>query len=171
MGRHLPRRAFLRGLGVAVGLPLLDAMTPAFASPAARATPTRLAFIYAPTGSVMKHWTPAMAGPDYEFTRILKPLEPYRKDLLVVSGLAHHNGESLGDGGGDHGRASASYLTGVHPKETEGAELKCAVSPSTKSRRRTSERTRDWLRSNLDVKMGGKSGIATLVIAAPIRTT
>jgi hypothetical protein len=128
MGKYLPRRAFLKGIGVTVGLPFLDAMIPAFAAPAARVSPTRLAFIYAPTGIVMAHWTPATAGEDFEFTRILKPLEPYRQDLLVVSGLAHHNGEALGDGGGDHGRASASYLTGVHPKKTEGAELKCGVS-------------------------------------------
>jgi len=128
MRKHLPRRAFLRGLGVTVGLPFLDAMTPAFAAPPAPVSPTRLAFIYAPTGIMMQHWTPTSASADFEFTRILKPLEPYRKDLLLIGGLAHHNGEALGDGGGDHGRASASYLTGVHPKKTEGAELKCGVS-------------------------------------------
>jgi hypothetical protein len=115
-------------MGVTLGLPFLDAMVPAFGAAAPRVPATRLAFIYAPTGIMMQHWTPAAAGADYEFTRILKPLEPYRKDLLVVSGLAHHNGEALGDGGGDHGRASASYLTGVHPKKTEGVELKCGVS-------------------------------------------
>jgi hypothetical protein len=128
MGKYLPRRAFLRGIGTTLALPFLDAMIPAFAAPAAKVSPTRLAFIYAPTGMDMRYWKPAAAGPDFEFLRILKPLEQYRKDVLLVSGLAHHNGLALGDGGGDHGRAAASYLTGVHPKKTEGADLKCGIS-------------------------------------------
>jgi hypothetical protein len=129
MEKHLPRRAFLHGIGITMGLPFLDAMTPAFAAPAAsRKPPTRLGFIYAPTGIDMRYWRPEAAGADFEFLRILKPLEQYRSDVLLVSGLAHHNGEALADGGGDHGRASASYLTGVHPKKTEGADLRCGIS-------------------------------------------
>ncbi len=118
--KHLGRRTFLRGVGAAVALPMLDAMVPALASAstAAANTPTRLAFSYVPNGVIMKHWTPAGVGEAFEFTPTLAPLQAFRKDLLVLSGLAHHNAEALGDGGGDHARAAACFLTGVHPKKT-----------------------------------------------------
>lgn len=128
---HLARRTFLRGLGTAVALPLLDAMTPAFARPnrlVENGSPRRLAFAYVPNGVIMEDWTPAAEGRDYELTRILKPLEPFREDLLVLTGLTHNNGRALGDGPGDHARAAASYLTGVHPKKTSGADIKNGVS-------------------------------------------
>jgi hypothetical protein len=143
MGKHLPRRAFLRGMGTTLALPFLDAMMPAFAAPASSpVSPTRLAFIYAPTGMDMRYWKSSMAGADFEFLRILKPLEEYRKDVLLVSGLAHHNGLALGDGGGDHGRAAASYLTGVHPKKTEGGDLKCGISVDQIAAARIGKETR-----------------------------
>jgi len=75
IGKHLPRRTFLKGLGAAVALPMLDAMTPAFAAPALKQTPTRLAFTYIPNGVTLEAWTPAAGGRDFAFTRILKPLE------------------------------------------------------------------------------------------------
>src|SRR5205823_5232360 len=127
----LSRRMLLRGLGAAVALPMLDAMTPAFASPATKASvkpPTRLAFTYIPNGVTMKEWKPQITGADYAFTRILKPLEAYRQDMLVLSGLDHHNAGSLGDGGGDHARAGACYLTGVHPKKTAGSDIESGIS-------------------------------------------
>ncbi|MEZ5355317.1 MAG: DUF1552 domain-containing protein [Bryobacteraceae bacterium] len=127
-GKHLPRRTFLRGVGAAIGLPLLDAMRPAFAGPALPKAPVRLAFTYIPNGVTFKDWKPATTGADYEFTRILKPLEPFRKDILVLSGLDHHNANALGDGGGDHARAGACFLTGVHPKKTAGADIQAGVS-------------------------------------------
>src|SRR5947209_18298602 len=87
--KHLPRRTFLKGLGTAIALPMLDAMTPAFgASGSVKGkTAVRLAFVYAPTGMMMPDWTPKSAGKDFEFTRILKPLEPFRQDMLVLTGL------------------------------------------------------------------------------------
>jgi len=128
--RHLPRRTFLRGTGVAVALPLLDSMVPAFAAPARvrSAAPLRLAFAYVPNGIIMPGWTPSADGAGYEFTRILKPLEPFRDDLLVLSGLTHKNGRALGDGPGDHARAAASYLTGVHPRKTAGTDIHNGIS-------------------------------------------
>jgi hypothetical protein len=123
--QHLPRRTFLKGIGTAVSLPLLDAMTPAFA--AAKA-PIRLAFVYVPNGIVMNEWTPSTAGADFALTRILKPLEPHRRDLFVLSGLADYNGNALGDGPGDHARAGASFLTGVHCKKTMGADIQNGIS-------------------------------------------
>jgi hypothetical protein len=124
--KHLPRRTFLRGIGAAIALPLLDCMQPAFAS--APKSPVRLAFTYIPNGVTMKEWKPAATGADFELSRILKPLEPFRQDLFVLSGLDHHNAESLGDGGGDHARAGACYLTGVHPKKTAGSDIQSGVS-------------------------------------------
>ncbi len=127
--RHLPRRTFLKGMGTVIALPMLDATTPALAR-AAEATraPLRLAFTYVPNGITMNEWTPKAAGTAFEFTRVLKPLEPFRKETLVLSGLAHRNGAALGDGPGDHARAAASYLTGVHPRKTAGADIQNGIS-------------------------------------------
>jgi hypothetical protein len=128
--RHLHRRTFLRGMGAVIALPALDAMTPAFASAATRAAaaPRRLAFMYVPNGVTMVDWTPKTAGSSFEFTRILKPLEPFREETLVLTGLSHKNGAALGDGPGDHARAGASYLTGVHPRKTAGADIQNGIS-------------------------------------------
>ena len=91
--KHLPRRTFLKGMGAVVALPVLDAMTPAFAASARLAkAPVRLAFTYVPNGIVMADWTPKVAGRAFEYSRILKPLEKFREDTLVLSGLAHKNG-------------------------------------------------------------------------------
>jgi hypothetical protein len=127
-GKHLARRTFLKGLGAAVALPMLDAMTPAFAAPAIKQTPTRLAFTYIPNGVTLEAWTPAASGKDFEFTRILKPLEPLREHTLVITGLAQQNANALADGAGDHARAAACYLTGVHPRKTAGADISAGVS-------------------------------------------
>jgi hypothetical protein len=126
--KHLPRRTFLRGLGATIALPMLDAMRPALARAAATKPPLRLAFTYVPNGVTLADWTPDASGRGFAFTRILKPLEPFRDDVIVVSGLAHRNGLALGDGPGDHARAAASYLTGVHPRKTAGADIRNGVS-------------------------------------------
>jgi hypothetical protein len=128
--KHLSRRTLLRGLGTAIALPCLDAMTPAFATAASAAATkaTRLAFVYIPNGAVMRDWTPATAGAGWELTPILKPLEAWRSDMFVLTGLADHNGNALGDGGGDHARAAASFLTGVHPFKTAGSDIHCGIS-------------------------------------------
>ena len=128
IGKHLPRRTFLKGLGAAVALPMLDAMTPAFAAPALKQTPTRLAFTYIPNGVTLEAWTPAAGGRDFAFTRILKPLEGLREHTLVITGLAQQNANALADGAGDHARAAACYLTGVHPRKTAGADIQAGVS-------------------------------------------
>ncbi|MCU1274415.1 MAG: hypothetical protein JWO48_1846, partial [Bryobacterales bacterium] len=111
--KHLARRSFLRGLGAAIALPALDAMTPAFAATSRLAsnTPRRMAFVYVPNGIIMKDWTPEATGAQFDLPRILKPLEPFRQNLLVLSGLTHNTGRALGDGPGDHARAAASFLT------------------------------------------------------------
>lgn len=130
--KHLSRRTLLRGIGTAIALPYLDAMTPAFAAPANTAAAVkkavRTAFVYIPNGAVMDKWTPKDAGTSFELTPILKPLERHRQEMLVLTGLADRNGNALGDGGGDHARAAASFLTGVHPKKTAGSDIHVGIS-------------------------------------------
>jgi len=127
--KHLPRRTFLRGLGTAIALPMLDSMTPAFAGPvAASPAPARMAFVYVPNGIIMKDWTPLSEGAAFDLPRILEPLKAFKQDILLMSGLAHKNGRALGDGPGDHARAAATYLTGVHPRKTAGADIQCGIS-------------------------------------------
>jgi len=120
-------------MGTAVALPFLDAMAPALRG-ATRAgsgrPPLRLAFAYVPNGIIMQHWIPASPtdAKTFDLPRTLEPVAPYRDDVLLLSGLAHVNGRALGDGPGDHARAAATFLTGVHPKKTAGADIQCGVS-------------------------------------------
>lgn len=124
--RKLDRRTLLRGAGAAVALPFLDAMLPlASAAPAAI---RRAAFVYTANGIIMRDWTPEQEGAGFTFTKTLQPMEPFRDRVLVLSGLEHRNGESLGDGAGDHARAGATWLTGVHPKKTPGADIQNGIS-------------------------------------------
>ncbi|HXF26330.1 MAG TPA: DUF1552 domain-containing protein [Bryobacteraceae bacterium] len=140
----MSRRTILRGMGAAIALPMLDAMHPALAATAGPGMkpPIRLAFSYVPNGIIMKDWTPQAAGATYDFTRILKPLEPFREDVLVLSGLMDHNGNALGDGPGDHARAAASFLTGVHPKKTAGADIHVGISVDQIAARKVGDQTR-----------------------------
>jgi Protein of unknown function (DUF1552) len=140
---HLSRRTLLRGAGAALALPLLDAMTPALATPQQRKkAPLRLVFCYVPNGIIMKDWTPKELGSGFELTRILKPLEAHRESLLLISGLADHNGNELGDGAGDHARAGASFLTGVHCKKTSGADILGGISADQIAARAFASQTR-----------------------------
>jgi hypothetical protein len=128
--KHLSRRTLLRGAGAAIGLPFLDAMAPAFAgsTDGKGRLKNRLAVVYVPNGIVMKYWTPAESGSAFPLLRILEPLTPFRDDFMMITGLDQNGGRSLGDGPGDHARAAASYLTGVHPKKTAGADIRNGVS-------------------------------------------
>jgi hypothetical protein len=113
-------------MGAAIALPWLDAMHPALA--ATPKSPMRLAFVYVPNGIMMQSWKPKTAGRDFEFTRILKPLDAFREDITLLGGLDQHNGFALGDGPGDHARAGATWLTGVHPRKTAGADIAAGIS-------------------------------------------
>jgi len=126
--KAIPRRAFLRGLGATVALPLLDAMVPAFASAQEAAPTIRFGVAYVPNGIIMNQWTPATEGAGFEITPILAPLAPFRGKILVLSGLAHKTALALaGEGAGDHARAAATFLSGVHPKKTEGAGIQAGM--------------------------------------------
>src|SRR5262249_35612116 len=112
--KAIPRRAFLRGLGATIALPLLDAMVPAFAASTGSAvkTPMRLGIVYAPNGMwPMDKWTPKTEGAGFEMTPTVESLTPFKDQLIVLSGLAHSQALALpGEGGGDHERACATYL-------------------------------------------------------------
>jgi hypothetical protein len=121
MKKALSRRTVLRGMGTAVALPLLDAMVPALTAQVktpARAV-RRLGVVYHPNGVIYENWLPKGVGRDFTLSRTLAPLAPFRDQLIVVTGLSSHQAEALGDGGGDHSRASGSYLTGVHVKKSD----------------------------------------------------
>jgi hypothetical protein len=126
MKKALARRTFLRGLRTVMALPLLDSMIPAMAS--SSKSPIRLGFVYVPNGIIPGGWLPKAEGTAFDFMPTMKPLEPFREKLLVVSNLAQINGRALGDGAGDHARAGATWLTGVHPKKTQGMDIHVGVS-------------------------------------------
>ena len=127
----LPRRTFLRGVGASLALPLLDSMVPAFAavrSSAAKPVP-RLFTGYVPNGVIMDQWTPAAEGALTDLPATLQPLTPFKNKLLIVSGLADAPAFPLpGEGTGDHVRAAATFLTGVHPKKTDGPDIRGGTS-------------------------------------------
>ena len=125
--KSLPRRTFLRGMGTAVALPFLDAMVPAFAARPAGKAPVRMAFVYVPNGMDMRHWNPDYEGKLGELPRILKPLEPFKDDILLAGNLTHNTGRALLDGAGDHGRCCGSYLTGIQVKKST-VDIKAGVS-------------------------------------------
>ncbi len=127
--KPLSRRTFLRGAGVALGLPLLDAMLPLGATGAvlrsgqqarARATaPVRAAYLYFPNGAFMNAWIPTVSGPEFALPFSLEPLEPVRDDVVVLSGLDKPYSRS-GDG---HYAKTANFLTGLHVRKTAGQDV------------------------------------------------
>ncbi len=145
MSTSSSRRQFLRGFGTLIGLPALEIFSPGLAKAAAAAAataagkspaqagmanghPLRMAFIYNPNGKNMAHWKPTQAGKDYEVTRALKPLERHKRDFQVITGLMHDKARANGDGGGDHARANATFLTGCQARKTSGADIRIGVS-------------------------------------------
>jgi len=117
--KHLSRRAVLRGAGVSIALPLLDAMIPAstaLAQTAAAPNP-RLGFIYFPHGAVMQDWVPKQTGTNFEYSRILKPLQPLNEYVTVVSGLRNKGGESTNP----HGIIEETWLSAVAPDNRDRA--------------------------------------------------
>ena len=126
---HISRRTVLRGMGTALALPLLEGMIPrtAFGGAAEGTAPVRMAFLYVANGMHMPDWTPESEG-ELKLSKTLAALEEYRSRMLVLSGLTLNGGRALGDGPGDHARSVASFLTGAHPRKTEGKDIKNGVS-------------------------------------------
>ena len=146
MLHHISRRAMLRGLGTAVALPWLESMGSltawAAGTPGKRTAPNRLAFLYVPNGKDMAHWTPSAEGKLGELPEILSALSPVKNDLLVLSGLTADKARPHGDGGGDHARAMAAYLTGAQPRKTDGTDIRAGTSVDQLAAARIGEATR-----------------------------
>jgi hypothetical protein len=138
--KHLPRRTVLQGLGATLALPLLESMIPArtlLANTAANPL-SRLGFVYVPHGAVMAQWTPATEGAGFEFTRILKPLEPFRDRLNVVSGLGHKAADTTAV----HSLSPTTWLSGVRPKPTQGVDAYAGVTADQIAARQIGQDTR-----------------------------
>jgi hypothetical protein len=157
--RGLSRRTLLRGMGASVALPLLEAMRarPLFGAPSdQKSPPLRMAFLYVPNGVHMPSWTPRSLGAAFDLPAILEPLQAVKDDLCVLSGLTLNPARALGDGGGDHARAMASFLTGRHPMKTDGADLRAGVSIDQAAAQRIGSATRF---PSLEIGCeGGKTG-------------
>jgi hypothetical protein len=125
--KAIPRRTFLRGVGTTLALPLLDGMIPAFAATPQAAK--RMSFVYVPNGRIMAEWTPATEGVGYQMPRVLMPLEPFRSRFNVLTGMSQLQALSApGEQVGVHERPCGAYLTGVHPKWTDGDDVQNGIS-------------------------------------------
>ncbi len=118
--KHLPRRMFLKAAGVSLALPLLESMVPAqtLLRKTAGAGATRTGFVYVPHGAIMDQWTPATEGTGWDFPRVIKPLEPFRDRVNVISGLGHRAADSTAV----HSLSPTTWLSGVRPKPTQGVD-------------------------------------------------
>ena len=130
MKKSLSRRTFLQGIGATMALPLLDSMVPAFAATRnTAANPiSRLGIIYIPHGAVLDKWIPETDGPDYEMSPTLKTLDKFREDVLVITNL--DNSPALvraGEPFAGHSNIAGAFLSGVHAKPTEGADVEAGV--------------------------------------------
>ncbi len=177
MSTSISRRTFLRGLGTAIALPLLDQMAPlralaaasssatsssatssvaTAAKIAAKAIPNRMIFMFVPNGMHMPSWTPDSEG-KLVLPSILQPLQNVRDSVSVLTNLAQHNAFGLGDGAGDHARSGAVWLTGVHPRKTSGADIKCGVSVDQVAAQHVGSRTR-FASLELGIERGAGAG-------------
>ena len=130
--KAIPRRTILRGIGTALALPLLDSMVPALSALRnTAANPVRrFGVVYTPNGMVMPSWTPAAEGAAFEFTPTLKPLEPFRDRITVLTGLSSKPpaNSPAGAAAGVHARASTRFMTHVIPKRAQGSEISAGIS-------------------------------------------
>ena len=128
--KSLSRRTFIRGTGAVLALPFLESMLPALTNAQELMKPAQRLFVgYVPNGVIMDKWTPKSFGVNFELPVTLQPLAKHKEKISILTGLALHPAmPQPGEGTGDHVRASAAYLTGAHPKKTEGADIQCGVS-------------------------------------------
>ena len=143
--RSLSRRTLLRGLGTAVALPLLETMSPTrlLAATASKSKPPlRMAFFYVPNGAHMPDWTPDQDGRGYKAPPTLDRLKEHRDTFNVLSGLTLDGARAHGDGGGDHARSVAAFLTGAHPRKTNGADIQNGISVDQATAQHVGNQTR-----------------------------
>lgn len=129
---RISRRTVLRGLGVSLALPWMEAMSASNALGSVAAVdggpPRRMAFMFVPNGMHLPDWTPESEGFGFDLPYILEPLANVRDDLMVVSGLTHDKGRANGDGAGDHARSASVFLTGAQPRKTSGSNIRSGIS-------------------------------------------
>ncbi len=165
--RRITRRTVLRGLGAAVSLPWLEAMSfgaDGVSKGAAAAgilsgkgtAPLRMAFLYVPNGMHMQALTPTAVGKAFELTPLLSPLAKYKDDLLVLTGLAQDHAFAHKDGAGDHARSLAVFLTGVHVLKSD-KEIHCGVSVDQLAASKIGDRTR-FPSLEIGIDRGAQSG-------------
>ena len=146
MGLDLSRRTVLKGLGVSMALPWLEAMGPLKAWAAEpspdKAVPNRMAFIYVPNGKNMVDWTPKTEGENFELPHILQTLSATKGEFSILTGLTADKARANGDGGGDHARAMAAFLTGAQPRKTDGADIRAGISVDQIAAARVGDMTR-----------------------------
>lgn len=122
------RRVFLKGLGAAISLPVMESLLPSAMAKSLENRPKRMTVFYSPNGIRMQQYTPNKVGKNFALTPILKPLEKMRDKYTVISGLGHYQASAFGDPPAGHGRSCPAFLTGAHAKATEGADIYCGVS-------------------------------------------
>jgi hypothetical protein len=146
MTRPVTRRTVLRGLGVSVALPWLDAMGSltswAQGAETKSPAPNRMIFIYVPNGKNMADWTPKAEGANFDLPAILQPLEAHRSSFSVLTGLTADKARPHGDGGGDHARALSAFLTGAQPRKTDGTDIRAGISVDQVAAARLADQTR-----------------------------
>ncbi len=120
----ITRRAVLKGLGAVVALPWLESLAHAAEKAKPAQPPVRLGFVYVPNGVDWQRWHMETAGPLDTFSKTLEPLADVKKELLVFRGLTLNEGRDHGDGGGDHPRATSSFLTAAHPFKSFGKDIR-----------------------------------------------
>lgn len=142
MSLQLPRRTFLKGVGAAMALPMLEAMTPTQTWAATTTAPNRMLFVFFPNGAIMSDWTPKSEGADFALPPTMEPLAKVKSKLCVLSGLAQENADAKGDGGGDHARSASAFLTGAHPVKTGGADIRVGQSVDQVAAEKIGKQTR-----------------------------
>lgn len=158
MSQPISRRTVLRGLGTAIALPWLEAMSPRSVFAAAGAKPpVRVAFLSVPNGKHMPAWRPEKEGSDFQLRPTLEPVAKFKSRMLQLSGLTLDGGRAHGDGGGDHARSCASFLTGAHPKKTHGADIHNGVSVDQLAAEKIGHATR-FPSLELGIERGAQSG-------------
>ncbi|MBP6602549.1 MAG: DUF1552 domain-containing protein [Verrucomicrobiales bacterium] len=136
MNSRFDRRIFLKGLGAGIAVPWLETFARAGVLAAEKSSlgttatgaPLRTAFLYKPNGVNISNWALAGTGSDFKLEGTHAPYANFKDDLHFFGKLEHQNGTAGGDGGGDHARANASFLTGARPRKTAGADIKLGVS-------------------------------------------
>ena len=152
--RRLDRRTVIRGLGTALSLPLLEAMQLNTARAVTVNAPLRFGYLFVPNGMHMPDWTPTKKGANYDLKPIMEPLGDIKQKVNVLTNLTLDGARAHGDGGGDHARSAAAYLTGAHPKKTDGADIHNGVSIDQVVAQRVGNDTRF---SSLELGLEGSS--------------